>query len=86
MHLSGGRESSRDTEKDPIPVSMIHKRNPYSDIPSLYDMYVQAAVRDREPERFGLDVFRNGTRAMDVVPMDFRSVPIMSSGPATGCQ
>jgi len=84
VRLSGGRESGRDTEKELVPVSMIHKRNPYSDIPSLYDMYVQAAVRDREPERFGMDVFRNGTRAMDVVPMDLPVGPDYVVGPGDG--
>ena len=31
--------------KDLVSVSMVHKRNPYADIPSLYDMYVQAALQ-----------------------------------------
>jgi hypothetical protein len=27
------------------PVRMVHRPNPYADVPSLYDMYVQASVR-----------------------------------------
>jgi len=34
-------------EEDVTPVRMVHRANPYADIPSLYDMYVQASVRQR---------------------------------------
>src|SRR5713101_408999 len=34
-------------EEDMTPVRMVHRANPYADIPSLYDMYVQAAVRQK---------------------------------------
>jgi protein involved in polysaccharide export with SLBB domain len=71
-------------EKDLPPVSMVHKSNPYADIPSLYDMYVQAAPRDREPERFGTEVFRNGTRALDAIPMDLPVGPDYVVGPGDG--
>jgi len=39
---------------------LLAKTSPYADIPSLYDMYVQASARPPVLERFGLDVFRNG--------------------------
>jgi polysaccharide biosynthesis/export protein len=68
-------------DKDLPPVSMVHKVNPYADIPSLYDMYVQAASRDRAPERFGMDIFRNGTRDLDAVPMDLPVGPDYVVGP-----
>src|SRR5205807_986335 len=48
----------RVSEEDVTPVKMSHRANPYADIPSLYDMYVQASVRQKPTERFGLDVFR----------------------------
>ena len=66
------------------PVTMVHKSNPYADIPSLYDMYVQAAPRDRDPERFGLEIFRNGTREPDVIPMDLPVGPDYVVGPGDG--
>ena len=66
------------------PVTMVHKRNPYADIPSLYDMYVQAAPRDREPERFGMEIFRNGTRQPDAIPMDLPVGPDYVVGPGDG--
>jgi polysaccharide biosynthesis/export protein len=56
--------------EDVTPVKMVRRANPYSDIPSLYDMYVQAAAWQRPAERFGMDVFRNTTNRPDVIPMD----------------
>ena len=51
-------------------MKMVRPANPYADVPSLYDMYVQAAASQRPPERFGLDVFRNSVSQPDVIPMD----------------
>ena len=56
--------------EEPPQVQMVRPANPYSDIPSLYDMYVQAAAWQRPVERFGLDVFRNSINQPDVIPMD----------------
>ena len=56
--------------EDVTSVKMVRRANPYSDIPSLYDMYVQAAAWQRPAERFGMDVFRNTTNRPDVIPMD----------------
>ncbi len=72
------------TDRDLPPVSMVHKVSPYADIPSLYDMYVQAASRDREPERFGVEMFRNGTRELDAIPMDLPVGPDYVVGPGDG--
>jgi protein involved in polysaccharide export with SLBB domain len=57
-------------EEDVTPVKMVRPANPFADIPSLYDMYVQAAAWQRPAERFGLDVFRNNTNLPDAIPMD----------------
>ena len=57
------------SESELTPPTMVHKANPYSDVPSLYEMYVQAAPRQK-PECFGLDVFRTDSRLTDAVPMD----------------
>ncbi len=81
VRLPGTRGAS---DKDLPAVAMIHKVNPYADIPSLYDMYVQAASRDREPERFGMEIFRNGTRALDAIPMDLPVGPDYVVGPGDG--
>lgn len=57
-------------EEDTNPVKMVRSANPYADVPSLYDMYVQAAAWQRPAQRFGLDVFRNTTNHPDIIPMD----------------
>src|SRR5229473_6973380 len=44
-------------EEDVTPVRMVHRANPYADIPSLYDMYVQTSAHQRPNERFGLVAF-----------------------------
>ncbi len=65
------------------PVTMVHTSNPFSDIPSLYEMYMQAAPRQK-PERFGLDVFRNDSRLTEAVPMDLPVGPEYVVGPGDG--
>jgi protein involved in polysaccharide export with SLBB domain len=66
------------------PVRMVHRPNPYADVPSLYDMYVQASVRQKPLERFGLDVFRNNSDQPDVIPMDLPVGPDYVVGPGDG--
>ena len=73
-------------EEDVTPVRMVHRANPYADIPSLYDMYVQASVRQRPNERFGLEVFRNTSNDPRAIPMD---LPVNSDyviGPGDGLE
>jgi len=64
------RPRTLEREEDVNPVKMVRSANPYADVPSLYDMYVQAAAWQRPAQRFGLDVFRNTTNQPDIVPMD----------------
>lgn len=68
------------------PVRMVHQGNPYSDIPSLYDMYVQASVQQKATERFGLDVFRNNANDPNVIPMDLPVGPDYVVGPGDGLE
>jgi protein involved in polysaccharide export with SLBB domain len=96
--VRGGATSSKDTKsmvrlpgngresaaRDLAPVVMERKTNPYSDVPSLYDLYVQASPRDRNLDRFGLEMFRNGTREMDAIPMDLPVGPDYVVGPGDG--
>jgi len=62
------------------PVSMVRRPSPYADIPSLYDMYVQASGRESTQERFGLKIFRNNSLEPDAIPWTCRSVLNMSLG------
>ena len=59
----------------------VHRPNPYADIPSLYDLYVQAPSRDKAPDRFGAEVFRDGLRDPRSLPMDLPVGPDYVVGP-----
>ena len=71
----------RANEEDVTPVRMVHRANPYADIPSLYDMYVQASAHQRPTERFGLEVFRNTANDPEAIPMDLPVGPSYVVGP-----
>jgi protein involved in polysaccharide export with SLBB domain len=71
-------------EEQFAPTAMVRRPNPYADVPSLYDMYVQAATHERPPVRFGLEVFQNGTREPDAIPMDLPVGPDYVVGPGDG--
>lgn len=66
------------------PVAMMRRPSPYADIPSLYDMYVQAASQQKAPERFGMELFRNGSRDPNTIPMDMPVGPDYVVGPGDG--
>jgi polysaccharide biosynthesis/export protein len=63
------------------PVRMMRRPSPYADVPSLYDLYVQAGASNRPLERFGLDVFRKGAANPDYIPMDLPVGPSYVVGP-----
>src|SRR5579864_1839109 len=75
------RPQQLEREADVNPVRMVRPANPYSDIPSLYDMYVQAAAWQLPADRFGLDVFRNIANQPDIIPMDLPVGPDYVVGP-----
>jgi len=78
------RSGKRQTRPAPEPAEMVRAANPYLDIPSLYDMYVQARPRPTEPRRFGAEVFENGTRDTQMIPMDLPAGPDYVVGPGDG--
>jgi protein involved in polysaccharide export with SLBB domain len=63
------------------PLRMDHRTSPYANVPSLYDLYVQAADSNQNIRRFGLDVFRRGAPNPDVLPMDLPVGPDYVVGP-----
>jgi len=75
------REPRLERERDLQPGNMVHRPNPYADIPSLYDLYVQAPSRDRPPQRFGTDIFQDGLRDLRNIPMDLPVGPDYVVGP-----
>jgi protein involved in polysaccharide export with SLBB domain len=68
----------------PPPPETVHRPTPYADIPSLYDLYVQAPSRNGTPQRFGSQVFRDGLRDLRSVPMDLPVGPDYVVGPGDG--
>jgi len=67
----------------PEPVEIVSSPNPYADLPSLYDLYVQAAPRTGRLERFGLEVFRREPGSLGI-PMDLPAGPEYVLGPGDG--
>ena len=61
--------------------AMVRQADPYLDVPSLYDMYLQATPQPPTPERFGMQVFENGTRDNQVIPFDLPVGPDYVVGP-----
>lgn len=61
--------------------AMLRQPNPYVDVPSLYDMYLQASPQPANPSRFGIDVFQNGTRNEQMIPFDLPVGPDYVVGP-----
>jgi protein involved in polysaccharide export with SLBB domain len=58
--------------------------NPYADVPSLYDLYSQYPRQSPVLDRFGIDVFRNGTGNLEELPMDIPAGPDYMVGPGDG--
>jgi protein involved in polysaccharide export with SLBB domain len=83
---SPGTPRGRTREEDLTPVRMVHRANPYADIPSLYDMYMQASAHQRPNERFGLEVFRNSVNDPKAIPMDLPVGPDYVIGPGDGLE
>jgi polysaccharide export outer membrane protein len=77
----GRRNSAAPSAAAVEPVRMVRRPNPYADVPSLYDLYVQASTTNRPLERFGLDVFRKGAANPDYMPMDLPVGPSYVVGP-----
>jgi polysaccharide export outer membrane protein len=66
------------------PADLVRTANPYNDIPSLYDMYMQALPQPATPQRFGMQVFAHGARDSKLIPMDLPVGPDYVVGPGDG--
>ena len=78
------KEPHRNNPYEFSPVSMVHRPTPYADIPSLYDMYVQASAKQGPTQRFGLDVFRADNSDLGEFPIDLPAGPDYIVGPGDG--
>jgi protein involved in polysaccharide export with SLBB domain len=74
-NLREAQESSSPNQR------LVRRSNPYEEIPSLFDMYLQAAARPPAVRRFGMQVFENGTRDLQSIPMDLPVGPEYVLGP-----
>jgi protein involved in polysaccharide export with SLBB domain len=70
-------------EYTPKPAELVARKDPFADIPSLYDMYMQAA-QPTKLQRFGLAVFRDTTPSDQIIPMDLPVGPNYVVGPGDG--
>ncbi len=93
LSIPGGAGSSlvpmqpngQHTERTSIqPADMVRRHSPYSDIPSLFDMYIQTVARPSTPKRFGMEIFENGTHDLQLIPMDLPAGPDYVVGPGDG--
>jgi polysaccharide biosynthesis/export protein len=76
------RENARRAREATTPDQrLVRRSNPYEEIPSLYDMYLQASARPPAVRRFGMEVFENGTRDLQSIPMDLPVGPDYVLGP-----
>ncbi|MGB8591716.1 MAG: SLBB domain-containing protein [Candidatus Acidiferrales bacterium] len=77
-------EFPKPRRNDANPPEMLRQPEPYADIPSLYDMYMQAAPRPKAPERFGIEVFEHRSENTQALPMDLPVGPEYVVGPGDG--
>lgn len=77
------RKWNADREREAVSPTqrLVRRPNPYETIPSLYDMYLQAVPKPPEVRRFGMQIFENGTRDLQMIPMDLPVGPEYVVGP-----
>ena len=61
-----------------------HRWSPYSDLPSVYDIFAHAGSSSASIERFGEAVFENPPAAAGTIPIDFPASPDYVLGPGDG--
>ncbi len=79
-----GEMPRAEVNREPLQGAIVHKANPYADVPSLYDMYVQVSAHEKAPERFGVSILNDGDRESNIVPMDLPVGPDYVVGPGDG--
>ena len=82
----GAREEGKGLGRDMDSSELSYRSNPYAAIPSLFDLYQQAAPRPAKMERFGSEAFRRAREmeAEDTLPMDLPVGPDYIVGPGDG--
>ena len=83
----GANRNQRDYYAETLTPTLVRTPSPYSDIPSLYDMYQQGYPRDPHLQRFAVAVFRENARSnrnSESLPMDLPVGPDYVLGPGDG--
>jgi protein involved in polysaccharide export with SLBB domain len=82
--LRSTRELTKNPKADSPQESIVYKASPYSDVPSLVDLYVQVSARNKTPERFGIDILTSSATESNALPMDLPVGPDYVVGPGDG--
>lgn len=64
--------------------AIVHTPNPYSDVPSLVDLYVQVSNHNKPLDRFGVDILTSDSRGSSAIAMDLPVGPDYVVGPGDG--
>jgi protein involved in polysaccharide export with SLBB domain len=83
-NLPMSRQQYRSRRNPSLSQALVRQPVPYVAVPSLYDMYLQAAPQPPKPERFGTEVFENGSRDSQLIPFDLPAGPDYVVGPGDG--
>ncbi|MGI9101560.1 MAG: SLBB domain-containing protein [Terriglobales bacterium] len=78
------RQPARPISSGASPSAIRRQPNPYADVPALYDLYSQVSPPTANLERFGAEIFRNGSGNTESLPMDLPVGPDYVIGPGDG--
>ncbi|MFB3814979.1 MAG: SLBB domain-containing protein [Terriglobales bacterium] len=77
-------ETAPATKQVPVEVRKNGRPNPYQNVPALFDLYTQVSADSPNLQRFGTQIFRNGTGNIENLPMDLPVGPDYILGPGDG--
>jgi protein involved in polysaccharide export with SLBB domain len=81
---SNGESYAIEKQAEAGPPSPEMRWSPYSNIPSIYDMYAHAGASTDSMERFGEAIFKNAPPSASTFPIDFPASPDYVLGPGDG--
>jgi protein involved in polysaccharide export with SLBB domain len=82
--MKSTRDVSRYLGGDSPQGAIVSKANPFSDVPSIVDLYVQVSPRNAPPIRFGTDILTPSAQESGAIPIDLPVGPDYVVGPGDG--
>ena len=82
--MKSTRDVSRYLGGDSPQGAIVSKANPFSDVPSIVDLYVQVSPRNTPAIRFGTDILTPSAQESGAIPMDLPVGPDYVVGPGDG--